>query len=127
MLDFNLLTGILVAVAIILFIRIGIPYLKKMGYKDIYTDVKMALLLFGYAFREDKVKTITNIILGIVNETEKLDIAPEEKKEEAVEVAFRKIIEILELEIDEEAIATIINIAVAYLPPTHESKEVALE
>lgn len=119
MLDFNLLTAILVAVGIVIFVRMGIPYLKQKGYSDIYTDVKMGLLLFGYAFRDDKVKAITDLILRIVNETEKLDIAPDDKKEEAIGIAFRALIKELNLEIEEEAIETIINIAVAYLPPTN--------
>lgn len=127
MLDFNLLTGILVAVAIILFIRYGMPYLSKRGYSNIYKDIKAGLWLFGYAFRDEKIKAIADLVLRIVQETERLDIAPEYKRIEAVNIAFRALIKELNLEIDEEAIATIINIAVAYLPPTHESKEVALE
>lgn len=119
MLDFNLLTGILVAVGIILFVRFVMPYLKKIGYSNIYTDIKAGLLLFGYAFRDEKVKAIADLILKIVQETERLDIAPENKKEEAVSMAFRTLIKELNLEIEEDAINTIINIAVAYLPPTN--------
>lgn len=123
MLDFNLLTAILVAVAIILFVRFGMPYLKLRGYGDIYTDVKAGLLLFGYAFRDEKIKAITELILKVVKETEKLSIAPEGKREEAVNVAFRSLIKELNIDIDEDAVRTIINIAVAYLPPTNMAKD----
>lgn len=123
MLEFNLLYGILLAIAIVFFIRVVLPYLKKIGYSDIYTDVKMGLLLFGYAFRDEKVKAIADIIYRIVGEMEKLDIAPSDKKDEAVDVALRALIKELDLEIEEDAIKTIINIAVAYLPPTHSDRE----
>lgn len=120
MLDFNLLTGILVAAAIVLFIKFGLPYIKKLGYKDIYKDVKTALMLFGYAFRDDKIKTLTNSILTVVNEMEKLDISPQEKKAEAIDIAFRTIIEELGVQMDEQAISLIIDIAVSYIPPTNK-------
>lgn len=119
MLDFNLLTGILVAIAIIIFIRFGLPYLRRRGYTNIYSDIKAGLLLFGYAFRDEKVKAIADLVLRIVQETERLDRAPGEKREEAVNLAFRALIKELNIEIEEKAIVTIVNIAVSYLPPTH--------
>lgn len=119
MLDFNLLTAILVAVVIILFVRFGMPWLKERGYGNIYTDIKAGLLLFGYAFRDEKVKAITELIIRIVKETEQLSMAPEGKREEAVDIAFRALIKELNIEIEDDAIRTIINIAVSYLPPTH--------
>lgn len=119
MLDYNLLTAILVGVLIVLFLRYVAPIIKKRGYSDIYSDIKAGLLLFGYAFRDEKIKKIADLILVIVHEVEKLDIAPAVKKEEAVNIAFRELIIELNLEIEEEAIETIVNIAVAYLPPTH--------
>lgn len=118
MLDFNILFGILVAVGIVIFIRFGMPYLKNKGYDDIYADVKMGLLLFGYAFRDEKVKAIANLILSIVKEVEELSITAKDKQAEAVNLAFRALIKELNIEIDEEAVKTIINIAVSYLPPT---------
>ena len=121
MLDFNLLTAILVAIAIVLFIRVGLPFIRKRGYSNIYSDIKAGLLLFGYAFRDEKIKAIADLIFKIVHETEGLDVAPEEKREEAVNIAFRALIKELHLEIEENAIKTIINIAVAYLPPTNKA------
>lgn len=121
MFDFNLLTGILVAIGIILFIRFGMPYLRSKGFNNIYKDVKTGLMLFGYAFRDDKVKTITSVVWSIVNEMEKLDITPEEKRAEAVDLAFRKLIEELNIDMDEEAIGLIIDIAVSFLPPTNKN------
>lgn len=119
MLDFNLFTAILVAVAIVLFIRFGLPYLRKRGYSNIYADIKAGLLLFGYAFRDDKIKAIADLMLKIVQETERLDVAPIAKRDEAVNIAFRALIKELNIEIEEQAIVTIVNIAVSYLPPTH--------
>lgn len=123
MLDFNLIYAILVAIAIVLFITFVSPLLQKKGKPNIYTDIKMGLLLFGYAFRDEKIKAITDLVLKVVRETEKLDLAPDDKKEEAIEIAFRALIKELALEIDEDAIETIVNIAVAYLPPTNRDQE----
>lgn len=123
MLDFNLLTGILVAVAITLFIRFGLPYLRKRGYSNIYSDIKAGLLIFGYAFRDEKIKSIADLMLKIVQETERLDKAPAEKREEAVNLAFRALIKELNIEIEEQAIVTIVNIAVSYLPPTNRDQD----
>lgn len=123
MLDFNLLYGILVAIVIVLFITFVSPYLQKKGKSNIYSDIKMGLLLFGYAFRDEKIKAITDLVLKVVRETERLDITPIEKRDEAVDIAFRALIKELNLEIEEEAIKTIINIAVAYLPPSNIDQE----
>lgn len=120
MLDFNLIYGIMVAIGIVLFITYLSPYLQRKGKSNIYNDVKMGLLLFGYAFRDEKIKAITDLILRIVNETEKLYISPVDKRDEAVDMAFRALIKELDLQIEEDAIKTIINIAVAYLPPTEQ-------
>lgn len=123
MLDFNLIYAILVAVAIVLFITFVSPLLQRKGKSNIYTDIKMGLLLFGYAFRDEKIKAIADLVLKVVRETEKLDLAPDDKREEAIEIAFRALIKELGLEIDEDAIETIVNIAVAYLPPTNRDQE----
>ena len=123
MFDFNLLTGILVAAAIVLFIRFGMPYLRKKGYSNIYSDIKAGLLLFGYAFRDEKIKAIADLMYNIVHETEKLDAAPEVKRKEAVDIAFRALIKELNIEIEEQAIVTIVNIAVSYLPPTNSDQD----
>lgn len=127
MLDFNLIYAILVAIAIVLFITFVSPLLQKKGKSNIYTDIKMGLLLFGYAFRDEKIKAITDLVLKVVGETEKLDLAPNDKKEEAIEIAFRALIKELGLEIDEDAIETIVNIAVAYLPPTNAPPDYTLD
>lgn len=119
MLDLNLITAILVGALIILFLKYLAPIIRKNGYSNIYTDIKAGLLLFGYAFRDDKIKKIADLMMVIVRELERLDIAPAIKKEEAVNIAFRELIMELDLEIEEEAIETMINIAVAYLPPTN--------
>lgn len=119
MIDFNIITGILVAAGLIVLLRFVFPYLEAKGLKsDIYKDVKMGLLMFGYAFRDEKIKKITNLMLGIVTSVEALNVAPEEKKKEALEIAFTELMEELNVILDKEALSLIINIAVSYLPPT---------
>lgn len=122
MLDFNIITGIGVAAALVLAVVFLFPYLRKQGVtKDLYKDIKMGLMVFGYAFRDDKVKQITAMMLAIVTSVEKLDIASEDKKQEALEVAFKEMMEQLNIVLDPEALSLIIDIAVSYLPPTNEN------
>lgn len=120
MLDFNIVTGIILATVLILLVKFILPYLKAKGMKgNIYEDIKLGLMLFGYAFRDEKVKDITSKIYNIVSTIEKLDIAPTQKKEEAIEIAFKELMEELNITLDKEALGLITNIAVAYLPATN--------
>lgn len=120
MLDFNLISAIGVIAALVLLVRFGFPFLKEKGMKSsMYNDVKMGLLLFGYAFRDDKIKTLTMAVYDIVSSLEQLDIAAEDKKAEALQVAFTELMDNLNIALDEEALGLIIDIAVSYLPPTH--------
>ena len=124
MFDYNVLAGLGVAAFLVIFIAFISPYLKKKGMKtDIYQEIKLGLMLFGYAFRDEKVKEMTNIIYGIVSSFEELDIAAREKKAEALQVAFTELMEELNITLDEEALSLIIDIAVSYLPPTHSEIE----
>lgn len=120
MLDFNIITGILVALGLVLLVKFGLPFLKAKGMKgDIYEDIKLGLMLFGYAFRDEKIRDITAKIYNIVSTIEKLDITPFEKQDEAIEVAFKELMNELNIVLDEDALELIINIAVAYLPATN--------
>ena len=120
MLDFNIVTGILVSIALVFLVKIGLPYLKAKGMKsNIYEDMKLGLLLFGYAFRDEKIKDITSKIYNIVSTIEKLDIAPTQKKEESIEIAFKELMEELNIALDKDALELMINIAVGYLPATN--------
>lgn len=124
MLDFDIVTGIGIIIAIIVLVKFVLPYLKKKGFKnDLYGDIKLGLMLFGYAFREEKIKEIANKIYNIVSIVEVLDLAPEDKQNEAVELAFKELMEELKIQLDEEALKLIIDIAVAYLPPTNKAKQ----
>ena len=120
MLDFNIITGILVAIGLVLLVKIGLPFLKAKGMKgNIYDDMKLALMLFGYAFRDEKIKEITSIIYNIVATIEELDITPIDKQHEAIEIAFIDLMDELNIVLDDAALELIINIAVAYLPATN--------
>lgn len=120
MLEFNVIYGLLIALAIVVLLVFVMPWLKTKGFEyDIYKDVKTGLLLFGYAFREDKIKAITQMLFNIVSEVEKLDIAPQDKKELAVREAFENLLNEFNIVLDEEVVGLIIDIAVAYLPPTN--------
>lgn len=120
MLDFNVMYGILVALSISLLIKFVFPIFKAKGMQEsIYEDVKTGLLLFGYAFREEKVKKMVGMLYNLVSNIEQMDIAPTDKRDIAVVKAFDSILSEFNIVLDEEAIELIINIMVAYLPPTN--------
>lgn len=120
MLDFNTVYGVIIAIVLIVLIRFILPYLKERGINtEIYGDIKMGLLLFGYAFRDEKVKKITDLLFGIVSNIETLDVASQEKKEFAMRAAFDSLLSDFDIVLDEGAMNLIIDIAVTYLPPTN--------
>lgn len=118
MLDFNIINALLIIIGVVVFIKFAMPYLKKNNI-DMYEEVKLALLLFGYSFRDEKVKALSNMILEIVNNLEKLSITPDEKHYLAVDEVFRRLLDEFDIEIEETAIELLIRIAVATLPPTN--------
>lgn len=117
MLDFNIVNASIVAILIIVFIRLVLPYLKK-AKRTYYEEIKMGLMLFGYAFRDEKVKQIANTALVVVSEIESLHIAPTEKHDIAAEKTFRTLLEEFNIELEEEVIDLIIQLAVTMLPKT---------
>lgn len=119
MLDFNIVNASIVAILIIVFIRLVLPYLKK-AKRTYYEEIKMGLMLFGYAFRDEKVKQIANTVLVIVKEIEGLHIAPEHKHDLAVEQTFKVLVDEFNIELDKEVVDLIIQIAVSLLPKTNQ-------
>lgn len=121
MLDYNLLVGLLIAAALILIIRFVFPV-----YEDrttIYKEVKNALMMFGYAIRDDKIKGIANSIFKVVSILEAWDIANEDKKFAATEVAYRELVEEFGLDLEPQAIDLIVEIAVSYLPKSKKKED----
>lgn len=118
MLDFNVLYALLVAIGVVVFVRIVKPYLKQNNI-DIYEEVKLFLLISGFAFREDKIKAIIVMSLEVVSSMEKLSLSPDEKHYLAVDEVFRKLLDDFNIELSEDVIETIIRIAVSTLPATN--------
>ena len=117
MLDFNTLTGVVVAIALVVLIRFVFPLYKDRG--TIYKDVKSGLLLFGYAFRDEKIKAITDMIFNIVTIVEGLDKPNITKQYEAISEAYNKLLTEFDIVLDEGVIELLVEIAVSYLPPTN--------
>ena len=118
MLNYDLVFGALVAIGLVVIIRFVFPlYLDR---TTIYKNVKSALLLFGHAFNDQKIKAITDSIFKIVSILETWDLSNEQKKFAATEVAYRELVEEFGINLPEEAIDLLISIAVAQLPPTHK-------
>lgn len=122
-------TEILIAGAIILALVLLViyvfPYLRKKGVStEIYDDIKLGLLLFGYAFRDEKIKQIIDILKEVIVNIEHLDIAHFEKKADAVEEVFERLLVEMDILLDKEAIEILVNIAASYLPKTEGAKKI---
>lgn len=118
MLDFNIVYATLIAVAIVLYVKFVKPYLKEHNI-DFYEEVKLFLLVSGYAFREEKIKAIASMTLEVVKNLETLTAVAEEKHYVAVESVFRELLDEFDIDMDEEVIEGIVRIAVSHLPPTN--------
>lgn len=119
MLDFNIIYAILSAGAIVVYVKFVKPYLKEKNL-DFYEEVKLFLLISGYAFRDDKIKAIAGITLEIVKSLEELTLASNEKHHIAVDKVFRELLDEFNIEMKEEVIKGIVRIAVSHLPPTNK-------
>jgi len=108
----------LMVIAIVAYLRYLSPYLRVKGL-DYYSEVRLALMLTGYVFREKKVKDIARVALLVVTELEELSISPEEKHVEGVERLSIKLLEEFNLELEEGALDLLIQVAVAMLPKTN--------
>lgn len=118
MLDFNTISGILVGVALVLIIRFLFPL-----YKDrtsIYKDVKQGLLLFGYAFRDDKIKQIADTMYKIVSIVEEYDTSSLNKQYEAMVIAYDELLAEFDIILDDKVVELLVDIAVSHLPPTNK-------
>lgn len=118
-LDFNVLYALLIAIGVVVFVRFVKPYLKKNNI-NIYEEVKLFLLISGYAFRDEKIKGITTTALEVVRNMEQLSLSADEKHYLAVDEVFRRLLDEFNIELSEDIIETIIRIAVSQLPPTHQ-------
>ena len=84
--------------------------------------LKQALLLFGYAFREDKIKKITDMIYNVVSIVEQLDKSNITKQYIAITDAYENLLEEFDIVLDEKVIKLLVDIAVAYLPKTDKEE-----
>lgn len=117
--NYNILYAVGLVVALFVFVKWIAPYLKK-NNMDYYNEIKLALLLCGYAFRSDKIKAIASIALAVVTQLEQLVLTPEEKHQEAVAKIADSLLKELNIELDRDALDIIVQIAVSLLPPTHQ-------
>ena len=121
MFDFNTVTAILVGAALVLLIRFVFPLYKDRS--SIYSDIKQGLLLFGYAFRDEKIKAIADRLYGIVATIEMLDKPNIQKQYEAMENAYEELLAEFDIVLDDEVLELLVDIAVAHLPPTNKEVE----
>lgn len=119
MFDVNILYAIAILAGVILFRRVAMPFLRKNNL-ELYEEVKIALLIMGYSFRDEKIKNITEVALEMVNDLEKIAIAPEDKLEVAIAEVSKKLMADFNIQLEEEVIKLIIRVAVSTLEPTNK-------
>lgn len=117
--NMNVLYAVAIMTSVILFRRVLMPFLKKNNL-DLYDEIKLALLLMGYSFRDEKIKSIIEVTLELVKDLEKIAIAPEDKLSVAIEEISKKLFNDFGIELEDEVIELIIRVAVSTLPPTSE-------
>ena len=118
MFSLELLAAVFIVGAIVAYLRFGAPWLKVKGF-DFYAEVQLALIIAGYAFRDEKIKSIASVALMIVGDLENLYTSPKEKHEEAMLLLSKKLLDEFSLELEEEVISLLIKLAVSMLPPTN--------
>ena len=116
--EWNILYAILIMVGVVIFVRVIKPYLRKNNF-DFYEEIKLFLIVSGYAFRDEKVKSIAALSLNIVEELEKLTLVADEKHYIATDEVFRKLLDEFNIELPAHIIEGIVRIATAQLSPTN--------
>ena len=119
MLDWNITNGLIIITSILVFILFIKPFLQSKNFKY-YDEIKLGLMIFGFTFRDEKIKNIADTTLFIVTQMEQLDLTPEEKHYLAVDEVFRALIVEFNIELPEDAISLLVQSAVAMLPKTNQ-------
>lgn len=119
MLDWNVTNGLIIITSILVFILFIKPFLQSKNFKY-YDEVKLGLMIFGFTFRDEKIKDIADTALFIVTQMETLDLTPEEKHYLAVDEIFRALVIEFNIELPEDAISLLVQSAVAMLPKTNQ-------
>lgn len=119
MLDFNMINGLVVLTAIMVFLLVIKPYFNSKEFA-FYDEIKLGLLMFGFTFRDEKIKAMADVALNVVKQLEILDLAADEKHYLAVDEVFRALLEEFNVDLPEDAISLMVQAAVAMLPKTHK-------
>lgn len=112
--DFSIVIQLVTVLALFLFIRYGKGRVKP----DLYDDVKLAVVVSGTLFRNDKIKLMSDIVYKAVSTIEQLDRSNEEKHQIAMEEATKEIAKTLNVDVDKELINKMVQVAVSHLPKT---------
>ena len=118
MINLSLVLAFLMIAGIVSYLRYVGPLLRKKGL-DYYEEVSLALMITGYAFRDEKIKDIAEVALIVVRGLERLSLTSEEKHEEAIEILSKKLLDEFNLQLEEGALDLLIQIAVTMLPATN--------
>ncbi|WP_066503740.1 hypothetical protein [Abyssisolibacter fermentans] len=115
MINWDIIIGILIVTALLIFLKYIVPYLK-MNKMDFYREIKLGLMIFGYTFKDEKIKAIADMTYEVVNDLQILSDTPIEKQNEAVRQLSGKIMDEFGVGIEPKALDLIVQIAVTLLP-----------
>lgn len=109
-------TDIIIAIALAFGFIITVICIEKKKIKmDYMTELKLALLLAKMSFKDVKLQKIADILMTIVVGLEQTKLSAQEKKAEAMKQAIQEIYDKTGVNLDENTLSTIIDIAVSYM------------
>ena len=109
-------TDIIIAIALAFGFIITVFCIEKKKIKmDYMTELKLALLLAKMSFKDVKLQKIADILMSIVVGLEQTELSAQEKKAEAMKQAIQEIYDKTGVNLDENTLSTIIDIAVSYM------------
>lgn len=116
--NWNIIFATLIVAGVSLYLIYARPWLNKKNF-DYFDEIKLALLLTGFAFRDEKIKLIVDIAYKVVSALEKYEnISSEEKHLQAVQEISTLLVNEANIVLSEEALDLIVDITVSLLPAT---------
>lgn len=109
-------TDIIIAIALTAGFIAAVFFIEKKNLKlDYITELKLALLLAKMSFKDVKLQKIADIIMAIVVGLDQTKLSSQEKKKIAMQKAIKEIYEKTNVNLDEQTLSIIIDIAVSHM------------
>ncbi|WDV47033.1 hypothetical protein PV797_04855 [Clostridiaceae bacterium M8S5] len=112
--NWNIVIAIATVFMVVIFTKYISKYLKKKDL-DLYREIKLGLLIFGYTFKDNQIKKIADLTYEVVSNLQSLASVTEEI-DEAIKQVSKRLLDEFEIDIEPEALDMIVQIAYTLLP-----------